>query len=93
MRGRQILCCTCHSHLEDNFIYGKEANIEHGPAPGYPFQEKAPWLASHHVSAMGLSSRTGSGTPALHTGVWDSLCAVRERTASKELTEVLLGLS
>lgn len=33
------------------------------------------------------------GTPALHTGVWDSLCAVRERTASKELTEVLLGLS
>lgn len=43
-------------------MYGKEANVEHGPAPSYAFQENAPWFASH-VSAMGLSNRTGSGSP------------------------------
>lgn len=47
------------------------------------------------IMSQPWASQTGKavGTHALHAGMWDSLCAVRQRTASEEHAEVLLGLS
>lgn len=74
-------------------MYGKEANTEHDPVPGYAFQEKLPGLLL--IMPLPQASQTGRavGTHAFHAGVWVSLSVVRQRTAFKELTEVVLGLS
>lgn len=82
-RGRQNSVLFMSRSVWWGFYIWKEPDAEHVPAIGYIFQEKAPWPAPHHGSAVGLSGGTCSGHPLSTYNCWAAM--------EGKPTEVVLG--